>query len=208
MLRRERGFSMVEMVVAIAIIGILLLLAIPSFTTAIRNIQIRNAAESMYNGIQLARMEAMKRNARVTFWLVSLTDANAMDNSCAKSASGISWVVSQNDPSGSCATAPSDSAAPRIVQAHPGGAGNLNVTVGGADVATAASGTANAYCVTFNGLGQVLACPDGSSTLARVEILSSQDPGGARANQIRITSGGAVRMCDPAVTSASDPRKC
>lgn len=203
MLRHSRGFSIIELVIAIAIIGILAGLAVPSFTTWIRNIQIRNAAESMYNGVQLARMEAMKRNGRVSFWLVSLTDSNTMDNSCAKSASGISWVVSQSDPAGSCATAPSDTTAPRIVQSHPGGEGNRNVTVSGVD-----SGSSAAYCVTFNGLGQVLSCTDGSNALATISIVSSEDTTNTRSNQIRITPGGALRMCDPAVTDNADPRKC
>lgn len=63
------GFSLVELMIGIVIMGILAAIAVPSFQTWTRNSQIRNAAESIANGLQKARAEAVSRNANVTFAL-------------------------------------------------------------------------------------------------------------------------------------------
>jgi len=55
--------------VAITIFGIALALGIPNYKTWVQNTQIRNAAESIQNGIQRARGEAVKCNANVAFTL-------------------------------------------------------------------------------------------------------------------------------------------
>ena len=63
------GFSLVELMIGIVIAGFLLMLGIPSYTTWIQNTQIRNAAESIQNGMHRARAEAVSRNANVEFVL-------------------------------------------------------------------------------------------------------------------------------------------
>ena len=53
--------------IAIAILGIVLAMAVPSYRAFIQNSRIRAAAESIQNGLQVARAEAVKRNAQVQF---------------------------------------------------------------------------------------------------------------------------------------------
>lgn len=64
------GFSLVELMVTVAVLSLLMVLAVPSFTEWIQNSRIRTAAESVQNGVQFARAEAVRRNARVEFALV------------------------------------------------------------------------------------------------------------------------------------------
>lgn len=64
-----RGFSLVELMVVIAIIGLLLLVAFPAYMEWIQNSRIRTAAETIQNGLQLARVEAVRRNGTVEFVL-------------------------------------------------------------------------------------------------------------------------------------------
>jgi len=66
---KSLGFSLVELMVGITIMGILAVIAVPSFQTWTQNAQIRNAAESVTNGLQKARAEAVARNANVSFTL-------------------------------------------------------------------------------------------------------------------------------------------
>lgn len=66
----ERGFSLVELMVTVAVLSLLMTLAVPSFNEWIQNGRIRTAAESIQNGLQVARAEAVRRNARVEFALV------------------------------------------------------------------------------------------------------------------------------------------
>lgn len=63
------GFSLIELLIGIAIMAILAGLAMPSFQAWLQNTQIRNAAESVQNGLQRARAEAVARNTNVAFTL-------------------------------------------------------------------------------------------------------------------------------------------
>jgi type IV fimbrial biogenesis protein FimT len=61
------GFTLIELMLGIAVLVILLTLSMPSFQTWMQNIQIRNASESILTGIQKARSEAVTRNTSVSF---------------------------------------------------------------------------------------------------------------------------------------------
>lgn len=65
----QQGVTLIELVIGLIITGILLALAIPSYKDWIQSSQIRTAAESIQNGLQLARAEAVSRNSPVTFTL-------------------------------------------------------------------------------------------------------------------------------------------
>lgn len=75
MLRSDRnivksgGFSLVELVVVVAIIGIAASIGAPSYRAWIQNTKVRTATESILNGIQKARAEALMRNTPVKFTL-------------------------------------------------------------------------------------------------------------------------------------------
>jgi type IV fimbrial biogenesis protein FimT len=64
---KSSGFSLVELMVVIALLGIIATYAISSYQAWIQNTRIRTAAESIQGGIQLARAEAVSRNASVQF---------------------------------------------------------------------------------------------------------------------------------------------
>jgi len=66
---RQQGFSLIELVVTMAVLVAVSSIAIPAFQSSIGNAQIRTVAESIHSGLQQARMEAIKRNARVKFTL-------------------------------------------------------------------------------------------------------------------------------------------
>ena len=73
---RSPGFTLIELMVALAIVALLLLLGMPSFTTFLRNSEIRSTSESLINGLRAATTEAANRNQRVTFELANTTDAD------------------------------------------------------------------------------------------------------------------------------------
>ncbi len=68
-----QGVSLIELLVAVTVMGILATTALPAYTTWIQNSRIRTAAEAILNGLQLARAEAVRRNAPVQFALASAT---------------------------------------------------------------------------------------------------------------------------------------
>ncbi len=70
---RQRGISLIEVVIALAVAALLMAAAMPTFTTWIHNTQIRTGSEALLNGLQLARSEALRRNTNVQFALAGNT---------------------------------------------------------------------------------------------------------------------------------------
>ena len=68
------GFTLIEVLIAMAILGLTLAMAAPSITTWIQNSQIRTASENIRTGLQKARAEAIRRNGNVEFKLDHPTD--------------------------------------------------------------------------------------------------------------------------------------
>jgi type IV fimbrial biogenesis protein FimT len=187
---RQRGVTLIEMMIAIAILGILLALGMPSYRAWIQNSQIRTAAESILAGLQLARNQAVHRNAAVRFQFTDSVDAG-----CGLSTTVPNWVVSMDDPTGSCNAAPSDTVAPRIIQTRATAEGSRNVVI-----------AATASAISFNGLGRLVG---GNTLTVNIDvpdtILANAD---SRDLRVIVTGGGQIRMCDPAVGDLADPRHC
>lgn len=66
---RQGGLTLIELMVAIAILAILATVAAPSFTRYFAAQRVKGAAEEIYADLQFARMESVQRNApvQVTF---------------------------------------------------------------------------------------------------------------------------------------------
>lgn len=63
---RGRGFTLVELMITLAVAAILLTMAVPSFRTTIQNNRLITEANDFVTALHLARSEAIKRRARVT----------------------------------------------------------------------------------------------------------------------------------------------
>lgn len=200
-MRKQYGFTLLETMVVVSIITILALVAGPNLSTWLDNIRIRSAADALQEGLQTARAEAIKRNQNITFWLVSSTALNQVDNTCTLTSTSGSWVVSVTDPSMRCGDAPSVNSAPRIVAARGVGDSGARVDVN----ALQADGTTAGTSVTFNGFGRVT----NATPISRLDITGVNDGVTYRDLRIMISPAGQIRMCDPNISStSSDPRNC
>lgn len=192
---------MIEMAVTMGVLGLLLATAMPSGASWIRNMRLRSTAESMQNGLQRARMEAIRRNTSVSFWMVSTPSSGALDSTCALSSTGASWVVSQDSPAGACAADPSKTTAPRIVISRSSAEGNaqsVSVVARQIDQSTAAQ------AVTFNGLGRVLTtAADGSVPIGVINFVVAASDTDSRALRIVVSSAGMIALCDPALAATA-----
>jgi type IV fimbrial biogenesis protein FimT len=186
--RTAAGFTLIEMLIAVVLLGILAVAAGPSFHTFMVNTRIRNVAESLQNGLRLAQVEATKRNVQVDFVLTTASEfaSNPTNGAPAASASGTAWVVRE----------PASAFIAGKVTAE--GSESVSVTATVPSGCAAFDGNIN-----FNGLGRTsLAC---NLTLA-VNDSSSSDSS-KRPLSVLVSPGGKIRMCNP-LFAAGDPQAC
>lgn len=192
----QQGVTLIELLVGIAIVGILLAVGIPSFSGWIQSTQIRTAAESIQSGLQLARAEAVRRNAIVRF---TLTDATGL----------VAWSVGCVAVTAAC---------PAAIQSRDANEGGVNARAGISIAAppvpagtyyatpiTAGAGMTGVDGVTFNGLGRIPAA-NIATDVKRIDLSNAVDAT-ARALIIVVTTGGQIRMCDPALSN-TDAQGC
>jgi len=189
---RNRGFSLIELMVAITIVVLLILMALPSYSQWLTNTRIRNAAESIHNGLQFARNEAVQQNTSVRFEL---------------GANGADWAVCVL-PSGKTSCA--DAGVPPPLQSFNAAGGAGAVVIGTQTDTQYANGkfdtalTTGAGGVTFNALGR----PVGYSVASFVRVDASSAQSGTRRLVTTIAIGGRIRMCDPALAHDTSPQGC
>jgi type IV fimbrial biogenesis protein FimT len=145
-LQPEGGFTLAELIVLIAVIGILSIMAIPSFLSYYQAATLKSGAQQFAGLINRAREIAIKENGNVCVKLSSPTQMTYALNNCA----GTAWVGPGTDAAGNIALPPRISAtAPAnppvfnyVGSALPAGTFTLtNIETGGTlTVSVAASG--------------------------------------------------------------------
>jgi type IV fimbrial biogenesis protein FimT len=179
--RRSAGFSLIELLIGIVVMGILLALGLPAFTTWLQSAQIRTAAESIQNGLQFARSEAVRLNATAAAPVIFTL--NGPDST---------WTVISGA---------------QTLQQRSGAEGSRNAVVSWLNPAPTVATLP--VSISFNGLGQTdltgsawiqITNPTGGTC--------GTATGNVRCLNITVSTSGQVKMCDPQVSAAGDSRTC
>ncbi|MEO0314002.1 MAG: hypothetical protein RI928_458 [Pseudomonadota bacterium] len=177
------GFSIVELMVALSVLGILFAVGIPAFGRLLQDIEIRGSAEGLRAAVQTARTEAITRNTLIRF---SLADVSGQPT----------WTMGCVHASARC---------PQRISAYSAradtkirwGAAHSNDSVS-LDVALVA-GNRLPSGVTFNALGAAPGVAT-STDASRIDVIHSVNTQ-ARRLVLMIAAAGTVRLCDPSAAS-------
>lgn len=85
--RAPRGFTLIELMIVLAIIGVILTIALPSFSEISMSTRLKAYANELVSSVYLARSEAIKRNEPMKL-CVSTDGAN-----CASGNWNQGWIV-------------------------------------------------------------------------------------------------------------------
>lgn len=176
----SRGFTLIELMVALSIAAILLVLAAPQYATWVADEQVQAAAESVASGLRSAMTEAIKQNTSMEFVLDPTTKTGG-------------WVV-QFPGGGTTVTSAgfAEGADRAVFTVAP--AGNGTVTFTGLGIVAAANADASAP---FESVDVTV---PGASRGLRVLVPVNTATGR--------TSG--IRVCDPywSTKNKADPKAC
>lgn len=174
-IKKQLGFTIIEAMVAISILGVMAAVAVPSVSSMMESFQLKTAAQSVLSGIQQARSEAVKRGYTITFRLNK----------------DLSWNYG-------CIIANYRPNCPDVIFSNPpekNQYAKVNFTPNGSQ-----------YLV-FNGYGTLNSTYSGMS-FSELEFASKAAGSTAKTLKIMVSPAGSVRMCDPSISSTTDPRRC
>lgn len=183
--RLNAGWSLIEMIIGLSIVAILIAVSAPNISAWVNNTQIRTAAESLQNGLQLARAEAVRRNTNVSFYLVNTTE-----KACAVSADNANWIVALTNPEGACDNADN------VIQKYSSADGGSRTSI-----------ASNQSTITFNGLGRATTGANSICVgITDVNISCVADEP-EHPIAVQVSAGGQIKMCRTS-RPEGDPQRC
>jgi type IV fimbrial biogenesis protein FimT len=97
--RHRAGFTLVELMVTLAVAVVLITIAVPSFKHMMASSRLTTTANSLVGALNLARMEAIKRNDDTQFCGQSDNGGDTLGTACANAHAG-AIVALTNGPAG------------------------------------------------------------------------------------------------------------
>ena len=109
--QRRAGFTLIELMITLAVLGVLAAIAAPSFSEVLERRKLNGAGEALFANLVFAKTEAIKRNTpvRISFvgngatWCYGLAinaGCDCSDNVPACTIDGITKITNQDDYSG------------------------------------------------------------------------------------------------------------
>lgn len=215
---RRRGFSLIELMIVVGIMGVLMALAAPSFSIYLRNVKLRAAADTFLASVQMARIEAVRMNSPVEFLLTTATPlpanvatATVASASLDQSAQSLNWMIRTADLATFIDGKFSAEGSGRAIgQVSPIRINDRSAPAVSDPDAPPATPTMS---ITFDSLGRAGLAAPAIFKFTDADAGTCQTAGGTvRCLKVIVAVGGRARLCDPAVgataVAAGDSRGC
>lgn len=196
---QSRGFSLIELMVAVSVLAILTALALPNFTTWIRNARVRTVAEALQASVRLAQAEAQRRTQTVVFFR---TNSKECTVAATASTDGAHWQI-RSVPNALTGAASEALQCGVLTDVDTGVKMVSDVRVGNAAPVALA-----ALC--FSGDGRQISVDDPATvgancTAGTVRYTVSPTSAGNEDRPLRldVSLAGAIRLCDPKKASTA-----
>ena len=175
----EAGFTLVELMIALALFSLLLVLAIPTFVNFLANSQVRGAAEGMLNGVNAAQSAAINGNTQVQLVVNPATG----------------WQIQYVNPDTSVGPGPQPPAPYLLIDGSP--------------QAAIATTPANATEITFDAFGRIVPNPDASQSITCINVTNAQFAAARALRVVvsNTNQKTGTKLCDPAV-AVTEPQAC
>ncbi len=210
----SKGVTLIELLIVLAIVFGLLAAAAPDFSVWVQNSKIRTAAESIQNGLTVARTEAVHRNTTAQFvscggatgnpsWDVIVASAAVNTNVCNGGTVAAGWERVQIKIAQGGANAPLANT-PQTAIAFNGLGRQVSTTDPVSGEVTPSPPVAVGFDINNSVNGAKCYCPAGTCNYPPEVTFAAA--GKLRCLRVSVSPGGQVRMCDPALNSG--PQKC
>lgn len=178
--KKSNGFTLIELMVSMAVVLILVGLGVPSFVSAMKNSQLSSDYSDLVRSLYLARSEAVKRTTRVSVC------ARANDTTCGANWDE-GWIVFVDNEQGTPATTGVINGTDEILRFSPPLDTKRSIKADGSPWQTVSS-SSNSVAQSF-----VQYRPDGSSSLSGGTLVICDDRGEAHARSVNIMLTGDIR---------------
>jgi type IV fimbrial biogenesis protein FimT len=195
---RRAGFTLIEMMFTVSLAGIVMAIALPSFSRMNADIRTRVTAEQLAGALRLAKVSAVTRNRPAA---LVLTDASPGADAVA-TANGRNWLVRLLPTT----TARDGARVADVLQVATVALQNHVTLTGPAQVCFDALGMQTAAPVLPGSTTTACAQP-GSGIGGSTSYLVSR-PGTSRQFKVRVYRNGRVDICEAGKDSRRDPDDC
>lgn len=176
---RSHGFTLIELMVVIAIAAILLTLAGPSFISAYRNARLNSYTNGMMAAINATRSEAMKRNVFALMQPKNGSDWNT------------GWIIFVDTDM----NMQLDRSKDIVIVEHESHDQDSFIKISSKTDVTGLSGTLVAFDGSGFAKGKNASVPNTTLTLKRTDVPTAEQDNVTR--RIKIARSGRVRVCRP-----------
>lgn len=175
----NQGLTLVELMIVIAIVGILSSVSLPAFNQWVANAQLKTVSDTLVNGIRLAQVEATKSGQPTQFFLAS----GQPTLGGATSSTGKNWGVQTMKLL-------NPTQADTLVQSGVMAGSYPNVNI-----------QADTAVLEFNAIGRI-------TNLGKNAQINISHDNNSKKLRLTISTAGAIRLCDPNKTRDASPAGC